>query len=121
MRFPGKPTGKPNTVIGASKEEIRAWAEKMRVRKPRRYFFPRPSKEETFKMKLAVIERDGNDIVCYWCQASFPKQREGRPNFFYATLEHIVPIYLGGKHELHNCTLACQKCNNERRYKNDSE
>lgn len=71
----------------------------------------RPGKYEVVSMKHAVIERDGRDAPCYWCKQPFPKHPSGNPDFFYATLEHIVPLADGGRHELSNCALACRKCN----------
>lgn len=38
---------------------------------------------------------------CYWC---------GRPRI--ATIEHLLPLSRGGRHELDNVQAACWECNN---------
>lgn len=64
----------------------------------------RPKFGESFKMKMAVVERDGLEKGCYWCGKKFP-------GIWATTLEHILPLADGGKHELDNCALACEPCN----------
>lgn len=101
-----------SVIIGEfTPEQMRAWAAKMVNRKHHRPYGRRPNIQEVHEMKWQVLERDGNDAVCYWCQKPFLKTPSGRISFRDATLEHIVPLYLGGKHVLHNCAFAHRPCN----------
>jgi len=102
-------------------EELREWARGMwahldakRAKRHSNRCGPRPTREEMRDMKLKVIERDGRDAGCFWCGTALPKRVDGELEFYCATLEHIVPLYLGGKHERSNCTLACVTCNSGR-------
>jgi 5-methylcytosine-specific restriction endonuclease McrA len=106
----------PPTLLGAlGPEDMKEWARQMLARKPSKTRCgPRPNKEEVRAMKIRILERDGNDPACFWCGARFPKVASGQPDFRYATLEHIVPLYLGGKHVISNCVFACMKCNSDR-------
>lgn len=78
----------------------------------------RPGLQAVRSMKRAVARRDGPPWVCCWCEKPFPTIKEGdgseRVDFFYATLEHLIPLASGGKHEIDNCALACAPCNHRR-------
>src|SRR5271166_2336915 len=43
---------------------------------------------------------------CYWCHVVFLYEQ--------LTIEHIVPLCLGGTNERDNITLACAPCNHQR-------
>jgi len=50
---------------------------------------------------------------CCYCGVKLQKDdASSRDN--YATVEHIVPVMLGGSSKLDNLTMACQTCNNNR-------
>lgn len=61
-----------------------------------------------------LLKRDGDR--CTWCCRRMvdapihPKRNCER----HMTLEHLVPLDLGGSHDLDNLALACFKCNNYR-------
>lgn len=62
----------------------------------------------------ALIERDG--MLCTWCGRLLIKlpispfiDCSG-----HITVEHLMPLILGGSNELSNLALACFACNNER-------
>jgi hypothetical protein len=63
----------------------------------------RPPRDEQWEMKQLVIKRDGL-TDCFWCRKPFT-------NIEDATLEHIFPLADGGRHDLRNCTLSCESCN----------
>lgn len=43
---------------------------------------------------------------CYWCEAPM--------NYREATIEHVIPQSLGGRHAIENLALACYPCNSDR-------
>jgi 5-methylcytosine-specific restriction endonuclease McrA len=43
---------------------------------------------------------------CYYCRRAFI--------YHHLTIEHIIPLCLGGTNEPSNITLACAPCNHER-------
>lgn len=45
--------------------------------------------------------------TCYWCGKPFSKSKP-------ATIEHIIPLSLGGKDNIENLTLSHRKCNSLR-------
>jgi 5-methylcytosine-specific restriction endonuclease McrA len=49
------------------------------------------------RLREAVFRRDGH--VCYRC---------GR---WAGTIDHVIPLALGGDHSLSNLRPACQRCN----------
>lgn len=49
------------------------------------------------KLREAVFRRDGR--VCYRCGA------------YATTVDHAVPVVLGGTHDLSNLRPACSRCN----------
>lgn len=51
-------------------------------------------------LRRAVFATKGRS--CWWC---------GRPA---GTVDHVVPVVLGGKHELANLVPACARCNYSR-------
>jgi len=61
-----------------------------------------------------LIERDG--VSCTWCcREMIDKRIDPRIDCaLHMTLEHLMPLSLGGTHELINLALACFECNNER-------
>ncbi len=60
-------------------------------------------------VRKAIYERDG-----WQCQLCHQPVRQGlrSPNPRSASLDHIVPVSLGGKHERANVQLAHLRCNN---------
>lgn len=54
-----------------------------------------------------LIERDGGR--CQICGRKCGKTKGHHP--LAPTIDHIIPLSLGGKHELKNCQLAHHKCN----------
>lgn len=45
----------------------------------------------------------GCDPYCFWCREQLTSRT--------ATLDHVLPISVGGTHEDHNIVLACGPCN----------
>jgi 5-methylcytosine-specific restriction endonuclease McrA len=70
----------------------------------------RPNRREAFLMRVAVWERDGQTKGCHWCGKPFVKW----DNLLRSTLDHVVRLSDGGKHELDNCVLAHNLCNSSR-------
>jgi 5-methylcytosine-specific restriction endonuclease McrA len=60
----------------------------------------RGSKEKQ-RMRRAVARRDG--WKCHYCKKPLPKAA--------ATLDHVVPLALGGSWRIENLRLACRHCN----------
>jgi 5-methylcytosine-specific restriction endonuclease McrA len=60
---------------------------------------------ETGKSRKAVrlIERDGGD-VCFYCNVKLTDETR--------TIDHKVPISLGGSNHIDNTVLACSRHNN---------
>lgn len=86
------------------------WAKNLiRKRQVAKRQFNRPGELSVKQMTEAVLERDGRNVGCYWCGAPFGGGALRR------TLEHIIPLSKGGKHELSNCAVAHAKCNHERK------
>ena len=48
--------------------------------------------------------------ICFWCGKQFEIKKYTEFQDF-ATLEHIIPRYLGGSDSERNLRLACFKCN----------
>lgn len=75
-------------------------------------------KKLTRKIRLAVYQRDG--WTCQLCGLEFEPTPDGYapcisvpPPRYRITLEidHIVPVRLGGTHDLKNLRALCQPCN----------
>lgn len=61
----------------------------------------------SFKIRLSrqnVFLRD--DFQCQYCGENFPEKK--------LTIDHIVPVSKGGRHEWQNVVAACSKCNNKK-------
>lgn len=56
------------------------------------------------KVRSKLIERDGD--MCFYCRWVSPTQAY--------TIDHYIPIQLGGTDYLHNLRLACSQCNGEK-------
>lgn len=72
--------------------------------------------DATFEQAHAA--RDGAHRVvwqgkCIHCRAALIVDPQ-RPNASVATVEHIVPQALGGRHSPENLALACARCNNQK-------
>lgn len=48
-----------------------------------------------------------NQPICFYCRAFTPREQR--------TLEHVIPIKLGGRHVAENVTMACHMCNSTKR------
>lgn len=59
-----------------------------------------------------LLARDGNR--CVWCCREMIDApiMPGQDCDLHMTLEHLVPVALGGNDELSNLALACSECNN---------
>jgi 5-methylcytosine-specific restriction endonuclease McrA len=44
--------------------------------------------------------------TCQYCQKTFPEKR--------LTIDHVVPLSKGGRHEWNNVVTACSSCNNKK-------
>ncbi len=55
------------------------------------------------KQKKKILERDGRS--CFYCGKIMELKD--------VSLEHLIPLSMGGKNELSNMVLAHEKCNNE--------
>jgi len=51
----------------------------------------------------------GNAVCCY---CDVPLKRYGDTSWLGATLDHWMPVALGGSSELENLRLCCRRCNN---------
>lgn len=51
---------------------------------------------------------------CCYCQKEMTLEARGSRR---VTLEHIVPVSMGGEDEYDNCAAACSSCNNKRQNK----
>ena len=58
-----------------------------------------------------LIERDGT--TCSWCDKPIDMTLTW-PNPMYRTIDHIIPVSLGGEHTLHNTRLMHHACNASR-------
>ena len=62
----------------------------------------------------------GQDGKCFYCGCPMRTAKDFNGPIFieypyleddYCTLDHVVPLSRGGKHEIENIVLACRKCN----------
>ena len=59
-------------------------------------------------LRRAIFDRDG--WACYLCSVALtPPAREWTPTM--ATLDHVVPLARGGKHDASNLRACCARCN----------
>lgn len=65
-----------------------------------------PRKSVQVGLRRLVAERARNCCEYCHCQAAFSTQS--------LSLEHVVPIHLGGSNSLDNLALACQGCNSHK-------
>ena len=68
--------------------------------------------------RVAVFEADG--YRCYLCGKMTDRTKEV-PHRRAPTLEHVVPLSKGGKHERANCRTACYRCNCAKRDRGGGE
>lgn len=54
-----------------------------------------------------------NKKKCYYCNEHTPKK--------YRTLDHKIPLNLGGLHSIHNIVMACLSCNSTKRDMTENE
>lgn len=64
------------------------------------------------RTKYALRKRDGD--TCYICGERVNLCLNDRHDPKYASIDHVLPISLGGKDNLSNLKLVHQRCNNER-------
>lgn len=51
--------------------------------------------------------RTSESVVCYWChQTKTPRECHA---------DHVMPLVLGGAHDLNNLVVACAQCNLRKR------
>lgn len=60
-----------------------------------------------------LIDRDG--ATCAWCGVDVAVTGFYHGRLDYASIDHIVPIDLGGDHLMSNCVVACVSCNARKR------
>lgn len=65
---------------------------------------------ESLKRKLA--DRDGNH--CHYCGVKFESNANRGFNPNGISIDHVVPISLGGGDELDNLVLCCRRCNRKK-------
>ena len=67
-------------------------------------------------LRYEIFERDG--WKCYWCGSKvYPPSRTNRRSHYVVSLEHLVPVHLGGDNDPSNLTTAGRRCNNARGHK----
>lgn len=59
-------------------------------------------KRFTASSKKSIID---NNPFCVYC---------GNTNYTTLTLDHIIPLYLGGENNISNITVACSRCNSHK-------
>ncbi len=68
------------------------------------------------RQRKRLIKRDG--LNCYWCkhlmQEKFSKDIPQHLQLDFATIEHLIPLSLGGENIDDNLCLACKGCNEKR-------
>ena len=58
--------------------------------------------------RMEIADRDG--WKCYLCDKSIPKDVGGDdPEFLH--IEHLIPLSMGGSHQLENCAASHARCN----------
>lgn len=78
-------------IIQVNVEEVKKEREKARVLRKTRWW----------------KQRVGQGL-CYYCGRRFPPKK--------LSMDHIVPIILGGKTTKGNVAPVCQECNNKKKY-----
>jgi 5-methylcytosine-specific restriction endonuclease McrA len=73
---------------------------KQTVSKPRRL-----NSKQKKSIKAEIIAKYGS--YCWWCGCFLPDDKQ--------TLDHLVPLSLGGSNLRENQRLVCKKCNEERK------
>lgn len=56
------------------------------------------------KIKTSLIDRDG--LVCNFCREGFVRE--------HLTIDHIMPLFMGGKSNIENLQLLCEPCHVEK-------
>lgn len=91
-------------LIGRQKEYYRKNKAKVRAYNSARLrkIYDTP-KEEMHRIQLWLSERlVSTERQCAYCKIQLPDKFD---------VDHIIPLSRGGKHELMNLCLACQRCN----------
>lgn len=79
--------------------------EKKRARDAKRYALTRGASDaESFTLD-EIFERDSG--VCHLCHKRVPRSK--------ATMDHLIPVSLGGPHTRANVSLACRSCNSSKK------
>lgn len=63
------------------------------------------------EMKNKIFKVDGPK--CVWCGCETLLNTTGE-NSNFATLEHVIPLCVGGTDDFENLTISCLRCNTER-------
>lgn len=67
-----------------------------------KYFYT-PERKELYKQSSGM---------CFYCgkklQIDFPNRKD------YMTIDHFIPLSLGGENSIKNMVPACKKCNSEK-------
>lgn len=62
-------------------------------------------------VRKVLIRRDGT--LCHYCEVSMTMPKgEGEQTPDTMTIDHVVPLSLGGSEQVKNMVLACYSCNN---------
>lgn len=58
------------------------------------------------------MQRNDGKLVCMYCDKQVYRGHADRS--LLATIEHVVPLALGGSHRKENMAIACYPCNHNR-------
>lgn len=94
-------------TTGSAKNVTPEQAIDMCFKVPKRYGRVDPRRGSSRKKRAALIKR--GITKCHWCHKPLTLDT--------STLEHIIPLHLGGLDNSNNRTLACKKCNSGRGHK----
>lgn len=92
----------------SGREEAPVWDERRRANWKRRYALTRGAEAAESFDYFEIYERDG--WVCGICEASVDRNVEW-PDPLSVSLDHVVPVSLGGVHTRDNAQCAHLVCN----------
>jgi len=92
-----------NGMKGSTKHVTPEQAVKMATERPMKNGI-RDGRRRSYKRERGVLLK--KHPFCHWCKTKLTKET--------ATIEHLIPLGMGGINNMNNYALACEGCNHER-------
>ena len=106
---------KKGRYVSGVDEAIRATRERPKVAKHHRDKRSKDTKMNRHRRELLYAKSNR----CYWCGCyltleSTEQTRDPKASVRFATLDHVIPLSVGGLDNMNNIVLACEPCNSAR-------